>query len=245
MGDAKTPTMQSVMEFVKTTFEKAQKGHGLDRSVYDVERCVGRYKDAVVNKPVFDMAQKLGYPIEGTPPNPETAALDLLSAVEALPEFQGRTRPAARPVVEQQLPDGWPVNEDGAVVRPRFPTMVKRLHGGEGLRLVGGLVVQQKLQWVRELMLTNGHEDTVVWIETEDDMDGRSAKKIVNQMKSGAVFAVVFFQDFMSHEQTTTLITAGRDLDIPVAPGSKAGQASLLTAFTQIEEQLAQKAKAA
>jgi hypothetical protein len=205
-----------------------------------VESLARQYIDAHRKRDMLSIAAKLGMEVE----LPDAEALALRETVENLPELIGQRplRPSAVTPRAQDLPL-WPLGEDGEPFVPRFPRLWRMLgESNKPLVLVGGVPVEAKKRWVQELFglkpNTPAADRLIYWLGTEDESAGKTCDRVVNQMKSGTVGAVVFFVDFMSHAQTRPLIAAGDEYGVPAAAGGKAGQAALLAAFDQLEQQL-------
>jgi hypothetical protein len=241
--------LESVIDFVKRRFTGMQSlDPGLRAHLIAIRDHVDTYEKAVSGLGVAQLALAVG--MDGvTLPDVEHAALSLLEQVESLPELRASGRvtdpnPAsasADPGRDQLIPVM--IEDEDGPARARYQAISGQLRtSGRVLLLVGGRVVQPKLQWVRAVLLgadgcPNGGAE-IEWIPTEDDPDAKACVRIVNQMKAGTVLAVITFPEFMAHAQTDALLRGGRETGIPVAYAGRGGQAQFLAAFAQLESQL-------
>jgi hypothetical protein len=221
----KLPTIDEIIEFTRLQLMSAKPTDANLAAAALVRKRLQSYVDGCGAVALVRVARAVGMPAEDV--DVEHLALELLEAVERLPELAAPARP---------LP-AFPVEEDGYV--PRYPHLTHAVRAGSTLLLVGGVPVAPKLAWVREVI--GGGVLGVDWIATEDDPDSKGCTRVANMIKGRKAAAVVFFQSFMSHLQTQMLMGAGREADVPVLPGDKAGQGSLTAAFEQIDKLLAQR----
>jgi hypothetical protein len=237
--------LNDVLKFVQDRWDTARKEPSAAApyaAMTDVRAALVIYENAHRDRSMAAFAKSIGMEVDV--PDVDAAALGLLEAVERLPELstdRGVRITLPTPTREQVIPP-FPEDDDGPYV-PRFPLLFSRLVAQtQRLQIVGGVVIHRKLEWVRDVLVGEGHNSRkmIDWLPTEDDPDSRGCERVMNQMKGGAILGVICFPDFMSHDQTDVLLKGGRFTNVPVALAGRGGQAQFLDAFARIEKALEQ-----
>lgn len=161
----------------------------------------------------------------------ETAALELLTVVENLPEL----RPADTielPDVEEEVEEE-PEVEAAPVTSSEAPPFPLLLQDGRPFLVFGGFVVEEKLRAIRKRTRLEFE-----WTSNEragsGDSDCESAAK---RIRNGAYAGVIMLNELMSHRQSESLIRAAKGAGVQHAVGKKGGTAALLNALSLFEKQ--------
>jgi hypothetical protein len=212
--------------------------------------------DAYARAVESDLAHRLAAQLGQAPAGKlaaEDAALALAEVVYSLPEFASRGEPAAapsiptpaaRPVVLVRAPaitgDDSPTRIGAATDAP--PVLVPTLRQvcvDAPLVMVGGIVVPEKLKWLRRCV--PGAE----WIETTRGGGPRTIDSIIARMHGRRIGALVLLHGLIGRSHGDQLINAARASGTPFSYADKAGTGSLMVALAALETHLTRRAKEA
>jgi hypothetical protein len=99
--------------------------------------------------------------------------------------------------------------------------------------LVGGVVKNEKLDRVRA---RTGIE--VDWVGLDVGKSAAAVTALAKRIRDGRLAALVLLNGLLDHKQSEPLISAARDVGLPVAYADKAGKGALVKAFVELERRL-------
>jgi hypothetical protein len=99
--------------------------------------------------------------------------------------------------------------------------------------LVGGVVKNEKLDRVRA---RTGIE--VDWVGLDVGKSAAAVAALAKRIRDGRLAALVLLNGLLDHKQSEPLISAARDVGLPVAYADKAGKGALVKAFVELERRL-------
>lgn len=185
----------------------------------------------------------------GAPPDVHSAALDLVSCVQRIPELGALfaapvpapsfvetpvvATESAGPITEST--DATAADEPPADA-PSSPCPWPLLAAASQRRpvvIVGGTPVGQVLQHVR-----HGNALRIEWPEVGKLGGERVVQSLDQRVRAGTVSALVFVQGFLRHSYSETLRGSATARAIRVAYAGTGGKASMVRAFDEIERSL-------
>lgn len=223
----------------------------------DVRQALEKYQKAAEEDCLNDLLIKIGL-LSAPPPNKprasEDAALELLRAVESLPELRSSaplvppsappappTEPApsstppppAESAPTRARPKGSNLDpsQPPAVAMAPFPTLLK---DNRPILIFGGFSVEEKMVTMRR---RTGLPFEWVSNERSNRGDGE-CRSVAERIRSGQYAGVILLNELMSHSQSETLVQACRASGTLFSIGKKAGTGALNSALALFERQL-------
>jgi hypothetical protein len=201
-----------------------------------VESAIRAYRLAVENSLAHEFAASHGLSSpKATITSPKAAAMDLLRAVQALPELASRSTealgtpevPAPALVGKSKKPAPPPAAisaEDTA-----FPKIFERSHKAR-LVIVGALSGKRKA-------FPEPWAEAIEWLDTSSG-GTHATGNLATRIKQGRVLGLILCDRAIQHKHSEPLVAAARAYGTPIAFADKGGAASILAAFEAIERQL-------
>jgi hypothetical protein len=135
---------------------------------------------------------------------------------------------AAMKVAEEE-----PADDDAREEEPlELPRLRARAEQSEVV-LVGGVVKNEKLDRVRR---RTGID--VEWIGLDAGKSAAAVAALAKRIRDGRLAALVLLNGLMDHKQSDPLMSAAREVGLPVAYADKAGKGALVKAFVDLERRL-------
>lgn len=219
----------------------------------DVRQALEKYQKAAEEDCLNDLLIKIGLLPPDTPKAAEDAALELLRAVEALPELRSTTplvppsappAPPTEPAPSSTMPPAASAptrarpkgsnldpSQPLAVAMAPFPTLLK---DNRPILIFGGFSVVEKMVTMRR---RTGLPFEWVSNERSNRGDGE-CRSVAERIRSGQYAGVILLNELMSHSQSETLVQACRASGTLFSIGKKAGTGALNSALALFERQL-------
>jgi hypothetical protein len=228
-----TTTLEDVLQRIKAVH--AARVNDVKKHTEGVRAAVARYEKAAEEDCLTEFLVANGLATPTGAPKADDAALDLLHAVENLPELRtGGT------VIE--LPEVPEDNDNFEAAAPHADTLeppppdayagLKRV--GKPLMLFGGFAIPEK---IRAMEKRTGL--TFEWISNERNGSGDAeCANACRQLRNGRFVAVIILNELISHPQSEHLVRAAKFSGTLHAIGKKAGTGALTAALDLFERQL-------
>lgn len=235
----------------------AERVNAVQNGGADVRQALEKYQKAAEEDCLNDLLIKIGLLPPDTPKAAEDAALELLRAVESLPELRSSaplvppsappappteptpsstTPPAASAPTRARLKGAnldpsAPLAVAMAVAMAPFPTLLKDTRP---ILIFGGFSVEEKMVTMRR---RTGLPFEWVSNERSNRGDGE-CRSVAERIRSGQYAGVILLNELMSHSQSETLVQACRASGTLFSIGKKAGTGALNSALALFERQL-------
>lgn len=204
-------------------------------SVDVLRNAVNSYEGAAQDDALNDFLIINGLLPPATERRSDNAALDLLSAVEGLPELQP---PALIQLqdeeAEEELEPVAAVTPDTSATSDSAVSEFPFLHkDGRPILVFGGFVVEEKR---RAIERRTGLR--VEWISNERNGNGdNDCENACRRLRNGQYCGLIMLNELMSHRQSDALTKATKGAGVHHAVGKKGGTAALLSALSLFEQQ--------
>lgn len=110
---------------------------------------------------------------------------------------------------------------------------LQRLSSSAPIVFIGGIVVAEKLRWIRALGVN------AEWLDSKDH--NGAIRSLINRVRARTVCGVIALNELMGHAQTKPIQEACAAADVYYAVGRKGGQGYLLeVVFKTWERRLAE-----
>lgn len=237
------PTIDDVIKHIREEYERRQQERR--DTIRRLTEAVRDYELAVSSAMLAELARRNGVQAP-TAITAEDAALNLLALVEVLPELQPPTAPECSTCTTANANDtqsgdeeeppradvlSMPPPNSGVTESFQYLGQRSKTHP---IVLIGGIAVEAKLRWVRNLGLT------VEWLDAKDN--GSSVRSLPQRVQAQTVCGVIVLNELMGHAPVRTIQNACTAANVYCAMGRKGGQGQLLEVFRSWERRLAERA---
>lgn len=126
--------------------------------------------------------------------------------------------------------------EDTPLDLPRLRARAR----GVSLIVVGGVAKAEKLERLRRRA-----EIDIEWIGLDAGKSASTVAALARRIRDGRLVALVLLNGLLDHKQSEPLMTAAREVGLPVAYADKAGKGAFTRALLELERRLGGEAPAA
>lgn len=139
----------------------------------------------------------------------------------------GRAAAEAADAVEDDGAGGGGGSDDAPLDLPRLAALAK----GRQVVVVGGVARPEKLARVRKITAI-----AVEWLGLDAGRSAAAVTALAKRIRDGRLGALVLLNGLMDHKQSEPLMSAAREVGLPVAYADKAGRGALARAFLELEK---------
>ncbi len=154
------------------------------------------------------------------------AASAAMRAARSAPESSPNRVPTPNSAMPAYARDD---DDDAPLELPRLRARAK----ADALVVVGGVVKAEKLERLRK---STGIE--VEWIGLDVGKSASTVAALAKRIRGGRLAALVLLNGLMDHKQSEPLMSAARDVGLPVVYADKAGKGALSRALLELDRRL-------